>query len=169
MKNAYVVEDHFGDNGSVTEGMIIVDMPTKRFEALVKSGLVREATAKEVEEGYKPTIPTDESAGLDKVDGKIDLDDPANATARRVAEDAQKFIDNLRGEHATALETETARADAAEKALAAANEEIETLKAAADDHGTALAAAHKEVDELKAKQAKIPANKQAAAPANKSA
>lgn len=53
MKNAYVTSDHYGDNGSVSEGMILEDITQKRFDALEKKGLVREATAAEVKEGYK--------------------------------------------------------------------------------------------------------------------
>ena len=54
MKNAYVLEQHIGDNGNVTEGMILESITEKRFDALEKKGLVREATAAEVKEGYKP-------------------------------------------------------------------------------------------------------------------
>jgi len=54
MKNGYVLEHHRGDNGTVDEGMILVDMTTQRFAELEKKGLVREATADEVEKGYTP-------------------------------------------------------------------------------------------------------------------
>lgn len=54
MKNALVLVDHLGDDGTVTTGMILKDITMKRFEQLEKRGLVREATAKEVSEGYKP-------------------------------------------------------------------------------------------------------------------
>lgn len=53
MKTAYVLEHHLGDNGSVDEGMILEDISDKRFQALEKKGLVREATAAEIKEGYK--------------------------------------------------------------------------------------------------------------------
>jgi len=54
MKNAYVLVDHLGDDGTVTEGMILTEITATRFNALEKRGLVREATAKEVKEGYTP-------------------------------------------------------------------------------------------------------------------
>lgn len=53
MKNAYVIEHHLGDNGNVTDGMILENITQKRFDALEKKGLVREATAAEVKEGFK--------------------------------------------------------------------------------------------------------------------
>lgn len=68
MKNAFVLVDHLGDNGTVTEGMILKDVTTKRFDSLEKKGLVREATAAEVKEGYKPPfeasgVPTASESG----------------------------------------------------------------------------------------------------------
>lgn len=54
MKNAYVTDQHIGDNGAVTEGMILEGITQKRFDALEKKGLVREATPAEVKEGFKP-------------------------------------------------------------------------------------------------------------------
>lgn len=54
MKNALVLVDHLGDDGIVTTGRILKDLTMKRFEQLEKRNLVREATAKEVQEGYKP-------------------------------------------------------------------------------------------------------------------
>jgi hypothetical protein len=53
MKNAFVLVHHLGDNGTVDEGMILEGITEKRFDALEKKGLVREATAAEVKEGYK--------------------------------------------------------------------------------------------------------------------
>lgn len=54
MKNAYVLVDHHGDNGTVSTGMILKDVEPKRFGKLEKSGLVREATADELKAGYQP-------------------------------------------------------------------------------------------------------------------
>ena len=54
MKNAYVIEHHLGDNGTVTEGMILSGITDKRFAELEKKGLVREATAEEVDKGFVP-------------------------------------------------------------------------------------------------------------------
>lgn len=61
MKNAYVLDDHFGDNGSVTAGMILTDMANGRFDELEKKGLVREATEKEVKAGHQHALDVDES------------------------------------------------------------------------------------------------------------
>lgn len=62
MKNAYVTDHHYGDDGAVDVGMILVDVTQKRFDALEKAGLVREATADEVKAGYKPPFAPDDSA-----------------------------------------------------------------------------------------------------------
>lgn len=48
MKNAYVMVDHHGDDGTVREGAILRDVTGERFAALEKAGLVREASAAEV-------------------------------------------------------------------------------------------------------------------------
>lgn len=48
MKNAYVLEDHHGDDGTVRAGAILRDLSDQRFETLKKRGLVREATAAEL-------------------------------------------------------------------------------------------------------------------------
>lgn len=61
MKNAFVKEDHFGDDGSVTAGMILKDMANTRFDELEKKGLVREATDKEVKAGSKHAFEKDDS------------------------------------------------------------------------------------------------------------
>ena len=55
-KNAYVLDDHYGDNGSVTAGMILRDISSTRFTELEKKKLVREATTKEVDAGSQRTI-----------------------------------------------------------------------------------------------------------------
>ncbi len=60
-KNAIVLDDHFGDDGYVTAGMILRDMTTKRFDELEKKGLIREATAEEVEAGDQHSIEPDPS------------------------------------------------------------------------------------------------------------
>lgn len=51
MKNAYVLEHHFGDDGNVAEGQILTDVSEKRFHALEKLGIIREATDDEVKTG----------------------------------------------------------------------------------------------------------------------
>lgn len=60
-KNAMVLDDHFGDDGAVTAGMILRDITTKRFEQLEKKGLVREATAEELKAGDQHAIEPDPS------------------------------------------------------------------------------------------------------------
>lgn len=70
MKNAYVLEDHFGDNGHARPDMVLTDVSEVRFAELERQGLVREATAAEVKEGSKHTIERDptpaENAGDEK-------------------------------------------------------------------------------------------------------
>ena len=61
MKNALVLDDHFGDDGSVTAGMVLTDMTNTRFAELEKKGLVREATDKEVKAGSKHAFEKDDS------------------------------------------------------------------------------------------------------------
>lgn len=59
MKNAFVLDHHLGENGNVTEGMILENISNKRFDTLEKKGLVREATPDEVKDGFKaPFTPT---------------------------------------------------------------------------------------------------------------
>lgn len=48
MKNAFVLVDHHGDNGTVREGSILTDLSDQRFSSLEKRGLVREAKAAEL-------------------------------------------------------------------------------------------------------------------------
>ena len=71
-KNALVLDDHFGDDGSVTAGMILKDVTTKRFDELEKKGLVREATPAEVKAGDQHQIEADPTKNAD---------DPANKQA----------------------------------------------------------------------------------------
>jgi len=59
-------------------------------------------------------------------------DDPIEAARREVGEKAQAYIDELKVQHADEMAIANERADAAETALAQAQEEIATLKAAAD-------------------------------------
>jgi len=77
MKNAIVLVDHLGDDGTVTTGMILKEVNMKRYEQLEKRGLVREATAEEVKTGYKPPF-TPEG-------GNKAAADPANKAARTPA------------------------------------------------------------------------------------
>jgi hypothetical protein len=65
MKNAYVMEHHHGDDGTVGEGTILRDVSTKRFEELEKKGLVREATDAEVKAGSQYSIDPDPSVDPD--------------------------------------------------------------------------------------------------------
>ncbi len=64
-KNAMVLDDHYGDNGSVTAGMILKDMSATRFKELEKKGLVREASAAEVKAGDQHSIESDPSKAID--------------------------------------------------------------------------------------------------------
>lgn len=82
MKNAYVTEHHFGDDGAVDVGMILRDIAQARFDALEKQGLVREATPAEVKAGYQPTIEPDESADQG---GEKKKPEPANKKAANPA------------------------------------------------------------------------------------
>jgi hypothetical protein len=70
MKNALVLEDHFGDDGSVTAGMILKDITGTRFDELEKKGLVREATDKEVKAGHQHAFEKDETEKADEGGGK---------------------------------------------------------------------------------------------------
>lgn len=64
-KNAYVIEHHHGDDGTVSEGKILRDITTKRFDELEKKGLVREATDAEVEAGDQHAFEKDTSGDND--------------------------------------------------------------------------------------------------------
>ena len=77
-KNAYVLDDHYGDNGSVTAGMILRDISSTRFTELEKKKLVREATAKEVEAGSQRTI---DPAERKAEGGEKKAPEPANKKA----------------------------------------------------------------------------------------
>lgn len=67
-KNALVLDDHFGDDGYAPKGRILRDVSAKRFEQLEKKGLVREATAEEVEAGDQIDFQQDTSAALAPAD-----------------------------------------------------------------------------------------------------
>ncbi|WP_294390420.1 hypothetical protein [uncultured Sphingomonas sp.] len=84
MKNAYVISDHHGDNGTVREGKILRDVQTKRFDELEARGLVREATAAEVEAGDQHSIEPDPSK---PVESEKQAKAPAN---KKAAEPANK-------------------------------------------------------------------------------
>jgi hypothetical protein len=84
MKNAFVMSDHHGDNGTVREGMVLRDVTQKRFEELEKLGLVREATAAEAKNGFEPTIEPDPTK--EQVEVK-EAEKPAN---KKAAEPANK-------------------------------------------------------------------------------
>lgn len=81
MKNAIVLDDHFGDNGSVTAGMVLTEMTTTRFDELEKKGLVREATDKEVKAGHQHAIEKDESEKADPASGGKEAPKPENKQA----------------------------------------------------------------------------------------
>jgi hypothetical protein len=87
MKNAYVLEHHLGDDGTVSEGMILSDVSDQRFKHLEQRGLVREATAAEVKAGYQPKIPAAEDAEQQDADGSKEKQAPAN---KKAAEPANK-------------------------------------------------------------------------------
>lgn len=84
MKNALVLDDHFGDDGSVTAGMILKDITSKRFEELEKKGLVREATAEEVKAGDQHAFEKDTSDD-DGENGGKEAPKPANKQAPKPA------------------------------------------------------------------------------------
>lgn len=88
-KNAFVVEHHHGDDGTVSEGRILRDIPQKRFDELEKKGLVREATAEEVEAGDQHPFEKDTTGadGEAEGDGKA-KPAPANKQARTPANKA---------------------------------------------------------------------------------
>lgn len=70
-KNAFVIEHHHGDDGTVSEGKILRDISQKRFDELEKKGLVREATAAEVEAGDQHAFEKDTSGDAgDEGDGE---------------------------------------------------------------------------------------------------
>lgn len=90
-KNAYVIEHHHGDDGTVSEGKILRDITQKRFDELEKKGLVREASAAEVEAGDQHAFEKDASgdAGGDG-DGQGEKKklEPSNKQARTPANKA---------------------------------------------------------------------------------
>lgn len=86
MKNAMVLEHHYGDDGNVTAGMILTDMTSKRFEELEKRGLVREATAVEVRAGHQHAFDRDTSESDDGGEKKAPA--PSNKKAPEPANKA---------------------------------------------------------------------------------
>lgn len=86
MKNAYVLEHHYGDSGNAIEGTILIDVSEVRFAELEKKGLVREATAAEVKAGSQPAFEKDDT-GAEADDKKKPepsnkkAADPANKSA----------------------------------------------------------------------------------------
>ena len=80
MKNAYVLEHHYGDDGDTPAGSILVDVSTKRFDELEKKKIVREATEAELKAGYTPKIDADETP-LETDEGEKKKSDPANKKA----------------------------------------------------------------------------------------
>ncbi|HEX7856097.1 MAG TPA: hypothetical protein VF503_20650 [Sphingobium sp.] len=184
MKNAYVLEHHFGDDGGVDEGAILLDVTTKRFDDLEKKGLVREATAEEVKKGRK--IPFERDTSDDEPKGKISpsLDDAVDAARREVLAAAQLRFDDLSelhadaladrdqriadllADHASALAAEKGRADEAEKSLAAVQQQLADvqaqLNAASSQKDTTI-----EQGKAEEKKAPPPENKKAADPKNR--
>ncbi|MEG3177044.1 hypothetical protein U1872_12450 [Sphingomonas sp. RB3P16] len=183
MKNAFVLQHHHGDDGSVSERMILMDMSEKRFSELEKRDLVREATAKEVRDGYQPDFARDtsgddqgapslldlavaaardEAADLAKaeIDRLVASHDAALADQfRELSDRAADFVARLKEAHDAALEQARDRASKAETALAASQKEIERL----------TSDAQKQLPQGDEKKAPEPGNKKAADPANKGA
>ncbi|WCT75029.1 hypothetical protein PQ455_07390 [Sphingomonas naphthae] len=90
-KNAFVLDDHYGDDGAAREGMILRDMAIGRFNELEKKGLVREASSEEVEKGYQPSIdadPSKDAEGEGDGEGEKDAPKPANKAAPKPANKA---------------------------------------------------------------------------------
>lgn len=170
MKNAFVLQHHHGDDGNVVEGMILKDISEKRFAELENNKLVREATAKEVKDGYKPAFTLDDSdndAALSALEAAVE------AARREVANLAEVQIIDLLATHQAALESlrrelenqaavdlqsANERAGAAESALAEAQKEI-----------ARMSTEEKKPVEGGEKKAGDPANKKAGEPAKKSA
>lgn len=182
MKNAYVMEHHLGDDGAVDVGMILVNIPDKRFEALKRRGLVREATDQEVKEGYRPDFPKDRSAD-ERVEVKLSLSTAdMEATLQRIRDETQTRFDDLTREHADEVKALTERAEAAEKLAEESKVETDRLNGEITGLTEKLTAAQGEVKSLSeqlqavaaeeagdGKEAPAPANKKAADPANKGA
>ena len=62
MTNAYVLDDHHGDSGTVRAGAVLLDVNEDRFGKLKGQGLAREASAAEVKaaQGDKDVPTADE-------------------------------------------------------------------------------------------------------------
>jgi Lon protease-like protein len=175
MKNALVLHQHLGDDGAVSEGMILRDITSKRFDILEKAGLIRQATDAEMKEGYKlPFVAEadEESDVVDHVSLAID------AARREVAEQAQSHIDQLKSAHADALRVESGKSAALAEQLASANARAQAAEDRLKSATAELEAANAAITEMSKKaagsdggekQAEKPANKKAADPANKEA
>jgi len=88
-RNALVLDDHYGDDGFVATGRVLRDVTAKRFEELEKAGLVREATAEEVEAGDQVAFEKDNSADLAPADEEAD-DKAADGGEKKKAEPENK-------------------------------------------------------------------------------
>lgn len=176
MKNAYVLEDHFGDDGAVTTGMILLDVTNKRFDELEKNGLIREATAKEVEIGYQPPFTSDESSRAAEAseDAQFEqLRSSYNAAIESLQAGHDEAIERLRTDHAHTLQSALGEATAAHQSEIEkmTQDHAEQLKSSADE----LTKVRDDADALRAenetlrseKQQRAPANKKAAEPSNK--
>ena len=78
-KNALVLDDHYGDNGAVTAGMILRNITDTRFKELEKKQLVREATAAELKAGDQHAFEKDNTGADDG--GQKNAPDPSNKKA----------------------------------------------------------------------------------------
>jgi chromosome segregation ATPase len=173
MKNALVIEHHLGDSGNVTEGMILVDISDKRFNALEKKGLVREATPEEVKNGHQHAF----VAEADRDDD--DHVDPVLAARLEVIGEAERRFADMRDEHAKALQAQGDRVTHLEQQLDDARREAGELSTARAEAEKQLEEARSEIDKLRGdlanatekleKQQQAPANKKAVDPANKGA
>jgi len=167
MPNAYVLIHHFGDEGNVSEGMILRDLPSKRFNELEGRGLVREATAAELKAGYRPPFDREgDSGGQLTAIQQVEALRAELAAATRRADEAEAARDQA-NERASAVEADLRDQQAQLADALAANE---ALTGDLDTTRTDLDAARGAIDELTAAAAKAaedPANKQAADPANK--
>lgn len=182
MKNAYVLDDHFGDDGYVVAGMILTDVSNKRFGELEQRGLVREAKAEEVKAGYQPAIIRDhvgsEQAMLSLVDDRIDsltaeLDDLRKAhegQLEKLKRDYEAVLQTLRIDCDSALNSAKLQVEDLSLQLATANQQIvelnEQIEAATAPAGEQEPSGD-DVEQEKA--APVPHNKQAPKPANKGA
>lgn len=188
MKNAIVLDTHFGDDGMATAGKLLLGITVKRFEALEKQGLVREATPEEIEAGDQHAFEKDTS---EETGDEVRLNLSINSA------EVQELVDTAKREIDAAL----LRAEAAEKALAelrtytdaerlAFEQQLEVAQKGSSDFEQALAELREKhgqtqqdldasiatIEQLRGdlavlekgeKKQPAPANKKAAEPANK--